>query len=546
MPVSKSRRGKKRASKSTVSRRIQTFGDCGEDTEFTYSVLKARVVDSPACAQAKATLGLFVVSEMGPSKEAVRLGFSDQPSTYDVDDEKRVRRGLIKLLGDGFRKENLCGVFSWDQIRGTPEVVSHLKEKHAILREYVKRFADEAWERALDLVTESPDRAMQLFEIEGIGESSYSIPVAARDFISGRYGMEHHYGQIARRTELLANELESRYPDLSVVTEDMAVAAASAYFGGMRLMVAADLTYRILACSPLLANILSTSTNGLSNYESSNLSGLEQQRPFIQEAAECPVWGRYGHLMRILARLKFDEWKSVIEGSASAHLFAGQAVEQSISFETTLRNQEKNADRESRLKTARINELERLLAATRRQSVTALESVAERHPPQTVPETDRELLEVRRDLARTQQELCEKSAQLLDARSLLGSLLASEDKPESGLPPMIELDFRDLKGVVIGGHQGFISKLRKILPRCLFYSADQRKVDEMALRDRDFILFFTGYCNHSLADNALRVARTHSIPCGYTSHVNVTKCLADIAILSGRVFGSSDVDLVAA
>jgi hypothetical protein len=127
--------------------------------------------------------------------------------------------------------------------------------------------------------------------------------------------------------------------------------------------------------------------------------------------------------------------------------------------------------------------------------------------------------------------------QLADTRDLIESLLVGAPELQPDASPMTMKDFSELRGVVIGGHQIFTNKLRKILPQCLFYSVDQRKIDDAAVRDRNFILFFAGYCTHTLADNVLRIAGTYQIPCGYTEHVNIPMCLSEVTRLQGRTSG---------
>jgi len=117
-------------------------------------------------------------------------------------------------------------------------------------------------------------------------------------------------------------------------------------------------------------------------------------------------------------------------------------------------------------------------------------------------------------------------------RELLDAVLSAPAPKEA--KPLTREETKALRGVVIGGHPIQINKLRKLLPNCTYYSADQKRIDDNNLRESQFVMFITGYCNHSLADNALRLCRRHDIPTGYSAHVNPDRFLKDIAKLIGR------------
>lgn len=134
-------------------------------------------------------------------------------------------------------------------------------------------------------------------------------------------------------------------------------------------------------------------------------------------------------------------------------------------------------------------------------------------------------------------ELGKKEAELKQVYELLDSVLSSQR--EDGGQVSVKLSPSELiekRGVVIGGHYTLIAKLRKELTNCQFYSPDAKSLDDDAVRNCEYILFFTGYVNHCLAGHALRLSRLYNIPCGYTHRTNVPLVLKDIeAIFAGSI-----------
>lgn len=129
-------------------------------------------------------------------------------------------------------------------------------------------------------------------------------------------------------------------------------------------------------------------------------------------------------------------------------------------------------------------------------------------------------------------ELGKKEAELRQVYELLDSVLSSQ-REEGGQVP-VKLSPSELiekRGIVIGGHCTLIAKLRKELTNCQFYSADAKSLDDDAVRNCEYILFFTGYVNHCLTGHALRLSRLYNIPCGYTHRTNVSLVLKDIEVI---------------
>ena len=132
-------------------------------------------------------------------------------------------------------------------------------------------------------------------------------------------------------------------------------------------------------------------------------------------------------------------------------------------------------------------------------------------------------------------ELDKKEAELKQVYELLNSVLSSQRQDDGQAPVKLSpSELNEKRGIMIGGHYTLIAKLRKELTNCQFYSPDAKSLDDDAVKNCEYILFFTGYVNHCLTGHALRLSRLYNIPCGYTHRTNVPLVLRDIeAIFSG-------------
>lgn len=145
---------------------------------------------------------------------------------------------------------------------------------------------------------------------------------------------------------------------------------------------------------------------------------------------------------------------------------------------------------------------------------------------------EEELRLSKKNIDQIQDELGKKQAELKQVYALLDSVLPTKCA-EGGqvfvkLSPSVLIEKR---GVIIGGHCTLIAKLRKELTNCQFYSPDAKSLDDEAVRNCEYILFFADYVNHCLAGHALRLSRLYNIPCGYTHRTNVPLVLKDIEMI---------------
>ncbi len=89
---------------------------------------------------------------------------------------------------------------------------------------------------------------------------------------------------------------------------------------------------------------------------------------------------------------------------------------------------------------------------------------------------------------------------------------------------------REHKIVIIGGHVGWINKLKVLLPNWTYIQPDSfRTVDSSILESKDRVYFFTDYLNHASYRKFISVLREKRLPIGYLGNNNINMMLAQIA-----------------
>lgn len=144
-----------------------------------------------------------------------------------------------------------------------------------------------------------------------------------------------------------------------------------------------------------------------------------------------------------------------------------------------------------------------------------------------------ELIANNRTLEKT---ITQKDALLFDVKSENDSLKSfisvllrsncdtAQSKPEvkvSGSP-------KDWRIAVIGGHERLHSKLRKAMPRSVFFHPDRSQIGSEELSNIDAAIYCVGYCSHKLYERASQEIRKNGIRVGYTNSTNVEKVIEDI------------------
>ena len=290
---------------------------------------------------------------------------------------------------------------------------------------------------------------------------------------------------------------------------------------------------RVLCATSLLVKAGTIASFLLASPEEKKESGVEDlfsimgKDPLYRAMATAPVWGSF---TRVLGNMFHPD--SDVAKAASVEFYVQKNILKSL-HQCLLDNVDRQSS-ESRCKDKEIERLKKENQVLRTKANKSSQvSVVEKMLPAPAKQSDDDA-RVMADLVRRVEELeyslVHAKNQESDLRALLDAIIqesssVSEDEPAQLTPEQV----RDFRGVMIGGHETFIAKLRKIMPNCLFYSADHKRIDAAALRERDAVIFFTGYCNHSLVNLAMRECRVHGIPFGYSSHVNIEMFLVDVA-----------------
>ena len=517
-------------------RAVKRTDDTSSRNEMSYALLRRQIADDPRDAAPKATLGLMQFSEEGPELSAVRLAFGQQPPPNE-DDELRFRQVYLRTIEHQVQLA-FCSIIA-PLATPSPELAirPYQELRNSVLSVCREKMAQQTLARAIALVTFRPEDALAIYA-KGL-PFTREIVAGFTTYLSAHARSEDHfYGQFSRRIQEFSGQLLAGPTPIDVLTEDDAVALASMQYGGMRLLVAGALGTQLLNASEVFINVLvHDTTENLSEYLKKN--EFERYQDCLRELATLPLWGSYAPTLEVLAGRPFKEWPGLLAGFTMLHSIVDAAHNNALEREKLDRKLAAQAKKELTGLSHRLQDVEVELARTKEKLASQAVQVANLSLPSNASAVEARLLDQTKQTARFRQELEEKTSQLGDARNLLDALLGgAHPETTEASEPMTKHEFRRLRGVVIGGHQNFTSKLRKLLPDCLFYSVDQRRVDEPAVRERQFVLFFAGYCNHPLAEHALRISRLYGIPCGYTAHVNIPMCLQDIARLIGRSFDS--------
>ena len=489
----------------------------------------------------RAALGALMASlDVGTPVPSIRIAIERQD---DLNEEV-----LARLKAD-FKERT--GNFVEQQVRdcvcliqsSTDKTIlrSFQERRRAIIRGFRETGLDAIWNRAVTLVRDQPDTAMAIYE-EGDERSTECCAEVAHTVVGKIKGVERRYAAIKTRVNALAKELNELDLDVKSLDENRASLLgylAAKQFGGARTLLVGVVANAITAAVAFyMALLITDDPKTFAHMVRRNIEdgGFDDLDTAIAEAATLPVWGGLQPLVEVLGRTAFEDWPAIAHALIEANGMASGLRDEFERMAKEARQQKSAVEKETAALMKRLRIMERDLAEAKKRAAPAKPGSVVPAPAAvaTSGKQDAELAELRKTNARIQQRLDEQGVALANTRALLDSLINQPGPAQKDAPPMTEKDFREMKGVVVGGHINMINKLRKVMPNCLYYSADHRKIDEAAARDRDFMIFFTSHCNHSLSDNALRLSRLYEIPTGYSGHVNVDMFLKDVARVIGR------------
>ncbi|MCR4822256.1 MAG: hypothetical protein K5873_05240, partial [Treponema sp.] len=99
--------------------------------------------------------------------------------------------------------------------------------------------------------------------------------------------------------------------------------------------------------------------------------------------------------------------------------------------------------------------------------------------------------------------------------------LKDEVQPEEDELSKMKEAISDKNIMIIGGHQKWHSKLKKLFPKwTLVYMDEFKTVTANMLEHHDFVFFYSDYLNHKSFNKCVAMLRENKIPFGYLHGVN--------------------------
>jgi hypothetical protein len=109
--------------------------------------------------------------------------------------------------------------------------------------------------------------------------------------------------------------------------------------------------------------------------------------------------------------------------------------------------------------------------------------------------------------------------------SFYASTYEASDDVDNYLPLL-----QEYRVAIIGGHVGWINKLKSLLPHWTYILPDSyRTIDANILENKDRVYFFTDYLNHASYRKFISIIRERSLPFGYLNNNNLDMVLMRVA-----------------
>lgn len=154
---------------------------------------------------------------------------------------------------------------------------------------------------------------------------------------------------------------------------------------------------------------------------------------------------------------------------------------------------------------------------------------------QTQQQLGEELAMLKRKNEALQKELKKCEAEKEELYALREYLFSQESASDDEETEPIKLaedqleELRSIQGIIVGGHPGWIKKMRAQLPDWQYISAgDVNTVSNVALRKPDMVFFVTAYLSHKLYYAMVEQAQVWKVPMAYISRTNVNLALSEI------------------
>lgn len=465
-----------------------------------------------------------LLGQMPVRHDLQRLGLD-----YTRMQNERLQRKITKILAQMPRiddKDNTYGERSAIAMQTRRQILINLRDK----------LADLAWQEAIRIITDTPEKAIALHRDRPLIMNG-GINFAVSKLSGFDKGGDRNVEKILRRTGDLIERLKATGQDIATMTDADAQEQAIASYGGIRILLAPGVATSIVNSALAFANF-------------TFIKQHEQARQVVEEFNTCstedmarivagfPVWEDMTSYVNIFPSHPVSQWPELATPLIDQHRLLHEhivSVSQQLAEVGAARRQHRQEIRQHERRTC---ELERALGKAKEENERLKRQGHAKPPPAPAPEepakeSSKEGID-RKTIERLQGEIQALGEQNAQLRQLLDAVMPSPSSTiENEGRRLPRTNLRQRRGIIIGGHPGLHAKLRRELPECTYYGAEQKRIDEGSFLERDFVIFFTGYCNHSLADNAMRMCRQHELPAGYTTQTNVSYILKDIANLLG-------------
>jgi hypothetical protein len=150
---------------------------------------------------------------------------------------------------------------------------------------------------------------------------------------------------------------------------------------------------------------------------------------------------------------------------------------------------------------------------------------------QVAGEYSRAVAEYRVELKAAQAEnldLKERCANLHDrVKELEDILFAREEGAGEGTDTNL-VDLSLVRGIVVGGHQRWHSRIREVLPPSWRLIHPDEEIDLAVIAGADLVLFFIGYLSHAMYYLVADEAKRRGVPVGYLRKTNPAECAEEI------------------
>lgn len=279
--------------------------------------------------------------------------------------------------------------------------------------------------------------------------------------------------------------------------------------------------------------------------KSNQMTGRVRMTRWYQLAGEVVmesgIWGQHQPLMRAIHEMPEEEKYQLFMLLNSGNGAVNQLRQQVEYLKETIDDLEKGKKREVREEKEEKERLAKQLRELNKAKGKNKETPSNEKLPAVAGKVDNsaalagELAQAKKEIEALKADLGKKSAESERVQALLKSVLAGdqdEGKVDGGVlaKPSVAA-VKEKRGIIIGGHYRLMTKIRKELTNCTYYSADAKSVDEDAVRNSEYIMLFTGYVNHALTGHAMRLSRLYGIPLGYTDKTNVQLVMGDVCDL---------------